>query len=193
MSTLKFHKKYVYFFTKSGKIIKSPNRVWSGGKMGAPIYAREPENQEKEKIYKLLKEGEEHIKKRLKAIILSGIHRYKISEISKILNFHPQNLRKWIHRFNRDGLESVINSPKVGIKKKFGNDLREKIIEIVHNSPRKFGYKFSHWTLHKIKEHLEKNKMVNRISYETIRRTLKEKNIDIKKLKKNLVEFYEEL
>ena len=101
MSTLKFHKKYVYFFTKSGKIIKkSPNRVWSGGKMGAPIYAREPENQEKEKIYKLLKEGEEHIKKRLKAIILSGIHRYKISEISKILNFHPQNLRKWIHRFN---------------------------------------------------------------------------------------------
>ena len=161
--------------------------------MGAPIYAREPENQEKEKIYKLLKEGEEHIKKRLKAIILSGIHRYKISEISKILNFHPQNLRKWIHRFNRDGLESVINSPKVGIKKKFGNDLREKIIEIVHNSPRKFGYKFSHWTLHKIKEHLEKNKMVNRISYETIRRILKEKNIDIKKLKKNLVEFYEEL
>ena len=120
--------------------------------MGAPIYAREPENQEKEKIYKLLKEGEEHIKKRLKAIILSGIHRYKISEISKILNFHPQNLRKWIHRFNKYGLESVINSPKVGIKKKFGNDLREKIIEIVHNSPRKFGYKFSHWLLASITE-----------------------------------------
>lgn len=160
--------------------------------MGQPLYAREPEYEEKEKIYKLLKEGEEHIKKRLKVIVLSGIHRYRVSEISKILNFHPQNLRKWIHRFNREGIESVVHPPRAG-KRKFNNDMKIKILKIVKISPRKLGYKFSYWTLNRLKEHLEKNRIVNRISHETIRRFLKEGDIDIKKLKRFYPEVPEDL
>jgi len=160
--------------------------------MGKPIYARQLKEEEKEKICQLLKEGDEHIQKRLKAITLSGVHRYKISEISRILNFHPKNLRKWINRFNKSGIDCIISSPKVGKKAKFGSELKNKIIEIVLQSPRKFGYKFSYWTLYQIKTHLEKNKIVNKISYETIRRILKEENIDTKKLRKN-VKIYEEI
>lgn len=159
--------------------------------MGAPLFAREPEKEEREKIFKLLENAEEHIRKRLKAIILSGIHRFRISEISKILNFHPKNIRKWIHKFNKNGLDAVISAPKVGKKKKFSPEIKEKIYEIIMKSPRKFGYRFTHWTLHRIKDHLEKNRLVNRISHETIRRILKEKNINTKKLRKN-IEVFEE-
>ncbi|MCD6407635.1 hypothetical protein J7L87_01115, partial [bacterium] len=62
--------------------------------MGKLLFARRPSEKEEKILYEIIKEGEEYLKKRAKAIILSGIHRYRISEISKLLHFHPQNLRK---------------------------------------------------------------------------------------------------
>ena len=152
--------------------------------MGKLLFARRPSEKEEKILYEIIKEGEEYLKKRAKAIILSGIHRYRISEISKLLHFHPQNLRKWIHRFNRWGPSSIIESPKAGKRKKFDIHVKKKIVEIVKQSPRKMGLLFSYWTLHGIKNYLEKNKIVPKISHETIRRILREANINLKKLRK---------
>jgi len=132
------------------------------------------------KLYEILKKGEEHIKKRVHAIILSGIHKYKVSEISKIVNLHPNHLRKWIKRYNKEGIDIILNSPRTGKKKKITEDIKNKIIEIAKIPPRKLGLLFSNWTLHKLKKYLEENKIIEKISHETIRKILKETNIEIK-------------
>jgi transposase len=132
------------------------------------------------KLYEILKKGEEHIKKRVHAIILSGIHKYKVSEISKIVNLHPNHLRKWIKRYNKEGIDIILNSPRTGKKKEITEDIKNKIIEIAKIPPRKLGLLFSNWTLHKLKKYLEENKIIEKISHETIRKILKETNIKIK-------------
>ncbi|MCX7917239.1 MAG: helix-turn-helix domain-containing protein [bacterium] len=132
------------------------------------------------KLYKMLRCGEEYIKKRVQTIILSGIHRYKVSEIRKIISLHPNHLRKWIHRYNEGGIEAIINSPKTGKKEKFGKKTKEKIIKIAKVSPRKLGLLFSKWTLYKLKKYLEENKIIENISHETLRKIFKEINIKLK-------------
>jgi transposase len=132
------------------------------------------------KLYEILKKGEEHIKKRVHAIILSGIHKYKVSEISKIVNLHPNHLRKWIKRYNKEGIDIILNSPRTGKKKEITEDIKNKIIEIAKIPPRKLGLLFSNWTLHKLKKYLEENKIIEKISHETIRKILKETKIEIK-------------
>lgn len=151
--------------------------------MPKPIFVREIKDEEKNKLFEIVEKGENYLKKRARAILLSGIEKYKVSEISKILNIHPNHLRKWIHRFNKKGIETILKSPKVGIRKRFDEKIKNKIIEIVHNSPRKFGFLFSSWTLYRLKEYLENNRIVNRISHETIRKILKDANINLRKMK----------
>ncbi|MCM8785166.1 MAG: helix-turn-helix domain-containing protein [Candidatus Omnitrophica bacterium] len=149
--------------------------------MGKILFAN-IKKQDVEKLFEFLKSEKEHIKKRVHLIILSGIHRYRVSEISRIVKIHPNHLRKWIHRYNKDGLEAILQSPEKGRKKNFGHDIKEKIIKIVHIPPRKLGLLFSNWTLYKLKKFLEEKKIVEKISHETIRRILKEANIDFKKI-----------
>jgi len=133
------------------------------------------------KLYEILKRGEEHIKKRVHAIILSGIHKYRVSEISKIVHLHQNHLRKWIKRYNKEGIDVILNSPKTGKKKKITENVKNKIIEIAKIPPRKLGLLFSNWTLHKLKNYLEENKIIEKISHETIRKILKETNIKLNK------------
>lgn len=148
--------------------------------MGKPIFVKEDE---KNKLIEIIEKGENYLKRRAKAILLSGIHKYRVSEISKILNIHPNHLRKWIHRYNKEGIEIILKSPKAGVRKRFGENIKNKIIEIVHKPPRKLGLLFSYWTLYRLKAYLENNRIVNKISHETIRRILKQANINLKKIK----------
>ena len=152
--------------------------------MGKLLFARKPTDEENNILVKILKEGEEYLKKRARAILLSGKDRYKISEISRIVGLHPINLRKWIHRFNMMGINSILEAPKVGLKKRFDENFKEKLIKIVKQQPRKLGLLSTYWTLHNLKEYLENKKIVLRISHETIRRILKEANLNLKELRK---------
>ncbi|MFN4226744.1 MAG: transposase [Candidatus Ratteibacteria bacterium] len=133
-------------------------------------------------LFEFLKSEKDYIRKRVQLIILSGIHKYRVSEISKIVKIHPNHLRKWIHRYNREGLNAILQSPEKGRKKNFGHDIKEKIIKTVYIPPRKLGLLFTNWTLYKLKKFLEEKKIVEKISHETIRRILKEANVDLKKM-----------
>ncbi|MCX7705993.1 MAG: helix-turn-helix domain-containing protein [bacterium] len=145
-----------------------------------PIFARAMYPGEVRRLYKLVREGKKQISKRAKAIVLSGIYRYKVSEISRMLDFHPNHLRKWIHRFNHEGIESIIDAPEIGIRRKFDESIKGKIAKIVKKPPRKYGLSFSDWTLYRLKYYLEESGIVDKISHETVRRILKEHKIDLK-------------
>ena len=34
---------------------------------------------------------------------------YTVPEIRKITNHHDNNIRKWIHRFNEDGIDGIVS------------------------------------------------------------------------------------
>ncbi|MGB9642647.1 MAG: helix-turn-helix domain-containing protein [Candidatus Ratteibacteria bacterium] len=148
-----------------------------------PIFVKKITKKERELLLHLMEKGHNYLKKRARAIFLSGVKRYEVKEIAGILGFHPNHLRKWIHRYNEAGIKAIVTSPARGIRKKFNDALRDRIINLVHVSPRKLGLKFSRWTLCKLKQYVESKEWVEKISYESIRLMLKEKNIDLKKMR----------
>ncbi|MCM8809852.1 MAG: helix-turn-helix domain-containing protein [Candidatus Omnitrophica bacterium] len=149
--------------------------------MGKLLFAN-VKKQDIEKLFEFLQSEKEYIKKRVHLIILSGIHKYRVNEISRIVKIHPNHLRKWIHRYNKYGLKAILEAPERGKRKSFGEKIKENIIKIVYIPPRKLGFLFSSWTLYKLKKFLEEKKIVNKISHETIRKILKEANINLKKI-----------
>ena len=150
------------------------------------LFARKLSDRERSILLDTLKSKYKHLKERARMILLSAEHRYRITEISRIVEIHPVNLRKWIRRFNEKGLESVLDAPKVGKKKEFDENFKEELVEIVKESPRKFGLFFSNWTLKNLKEYLEEKKIVYKVSEETIRKILREANLNLKELRKKI-------
>src|SRR4029078_9661216 len=76
-------------------------------------------------------------------IILLKDEGYTVPEIRKITNHHDNNIRKWIHSFNENGID-VITSKKHNHKQhKFTNDLEKQIVDIASANPRSFGLGFS--------------------------------------------------
>jgi dihydroorotate dehydrogenase len=42
-------------------------------------------------------------------IILLKDDGYTVPEIGKITNYHDNNIRKWIHRFNEKGIDGIVS------------------------------------------------------------------------------------
>ena len=77
-------------------------------------------------------------------IILLKDERYTVPQIRKMTNHHDHNIRKWIHRFNQQGIDGII-SKKHNHKQqyKFDNDIEKKIVDIASANPRSCGLGFS--------------------------------------------------
>ena len=58
------------------------------------------------------------------------------------------------------------------------SDVRATLVQLATTPPRELGFKLTTWTLRKLREYLIEHKIVEEISHETIRRILKDENID---------------
>lgn len=150
------------------------------------LFARRLSDRERKILLNTLEGRYKYLKERARMVLLSAEKRYRITEISRIVGIHPINVRKWIHRFNEEGLESILYAPKVGKKKEFDENFKEKLLEIVRKSPRRLGLFLPNWTLRSLKEYLEEKKIVYRVSEETIRKILQEANLSLKELRKKI-------
>lgn len=76
-------------------------------------------------------------------IILLKDEGYTVPEIRKITNHHDNNIRKWIHRFNEQGLDGITSKIHKHKPIKITDDIEKKIVEIVTKNPRKdYDYHF---------------------------------------------------
>jgi transposase len=82
-----------------------------------------------------------------------------------------------IHAFDEFGFDSL--NPKVGTGRPqtFEPAIRERIVAIALAPPTTFGEPLTRWSLRRLKGYLERRKIVPRISIETLRSILREKNV----------------
>ncbi len=111
------------------------------------------------------------LKHRARVILLS-LDGYRIPEIGDIVQAHPANLRKWIHRYNRDGSNGLVSTRSGGAKPRFTEDQKRRIVALAQTRPRELGLNFTKWTLHRLAEQAEKQQIVDRISHEYVRQIL---------------------
>ena len=93
-------------------------------------------------------------------------------------------VRRAIKDFNNKGLAFLIRGKTTGRKKKFTEEQRAKILEVINTDPRKLGQNVTTWSLPKLKNYFVENKIVEKISIETIRTIMRKENIKYKKSRK---------
>jgi transposase len=136
------------------------------------LYARVPSPGERQRLEAIQGSREDReLGKRARIVMLSA-QKQKIHEISGVVGLHPINVRKWIHRFNRYGIDGLYPRRSPGRPRLFDEEQRQAIVEMATADPQDLGLQFPGWSLQRLRSQLIQQGVVKEISAETIRQEL---------------------
>ncbi|HND20404.1 MAG TPA: helix-turn-helix domain-containing protein, partial [Acidobacteriota bacterium] len=140
--------------------------------MSQPLFVRDLTDTERATLTEWLACDDTEKVHRAKVILYSDA-RKTAYEIGELLSSHPDNLKKWIREFNRQGLEGIIVR-KRGPQGKFSAEQINQILELYRQPPRRLGYNFDYWTPQKLANIVMERGIVPAISHVTMRQILRE-------------------
>lgn len=149
-----------------------------------PIFVRELSKTEKTELEKLLKSPNTRLYKRARVIWLSAIQHLKAPQIAKIVDLHLINVRLWIKRFNRQGIDSLKPKFSPGRPKEINPQQRKALIKLVKTKPTEFGLSWSSWSLRGLCKIAIKEEIVKTISPEYMRRIIVQEGYSYKRSKR---------
>lgn len=149
-----------------------------------PIFVRKLSKIEKTELKKLLKSTNTRLYKRARVIWLSAIKRLKAPEIVKIVDLHLNKVRKYIWRFNQEGIVGLYQKPSGGRPREIKEKQRTEIIRLLKTKPGAFGLAWSSWSLRGLCAIAIKEKVVKTISPEWMRRVIAEEGYSYKRSKR---------
>lgn len=114
-------------------------------------------------------------------IVLLSSQGYSSTEIAYLVGRHPATVRKWIHRWNEQGISSLINALSPGRKRICTEGQIREIVEIALTEPRALGQPYSRWSLHRLVRYLIETGVVETISHDTVWRILRARGIHFQK------------
>ena len=145
------------------------------------LYVRSLSEKEHTQLEEMIAEPKpETLGTRAHIVMLSG-QGYSSTEIASLVGRHPASVRKWIHRFNKRGISSLINAPSPGRKRSYSDEQAQQMVEIALTEPRALGQPYSRWSLHRLVRYLMETKVVKTISHDTVLRILRAKGIRFQK------------
>lgn len=97
---------------------------------------------------------------------------YAWEEVALILGRSPKQIRKWVKRYNKHGLEGLKSRKQKGNDPKLSALQKAEFKELVEQSPRDKGYPFSNWNTKNLKAVVQDLFSIT-VSQETVRRTLR--------------------
>ena len=117
-------------------------------------------------------------------ILIASDQGMKSPEIGHLYHLSADYVRKVIHRFNEEGMESVQSGyARCGREPVFTPEECSLIVEVASTPPKALGLPFSHWSLPKLRDYVMKQKVVVSISHEQIRQILKRANWSLQRVK----------
>ena len=142
--------------------------------MKTPIFVRSFSEEEREALQAGLRSKDTFTMRRCQALLASSRGEYA-PRIAASLGCGPQTVRDAIHDFNERGVDALVarSSRPRRTRDAFDEESAELLREMLHRSPREFGYDTSLWTLEMAAEaSFEEGLTERRVSGETIRSTL---------------------
>jgi len=77
-------------------------------------------------------------------------------QVAEELFITPQIIRKWIHRWNEQGPNGLVDIPQSGRPSFLTEEEQAELIQDVLKSPRELGFDYSNWMLKIIVEHVKR-------------------------------------
>ncbi|MEK6301105.1 MAG: sigma 54-interacting transcriptional regulator [Acidobacteriota bacterium] len=108
-------------------------------------------------------------------VILLSAEGKTAAEISQQIGSHASNVKKWIRRFNEQGLIGISakkRGPQGGPRPTFTAEHTEAILRLSRTEPATLGYTFKEWTPQKLATAAVERGIVESISHVTVRQVL---------------------
>ncbi len=106
-------------------------------------------------------------------IILARSEGRSLSETAKILDVDRATVRRWLLRFERDGMRGLMHaSTGKTRKRRFNDTVRDAIARFAMASPVSAGEPFNHWSLRRLRQHVLRRGIVQEVSVEGLRQLL---------------------
>lgn len=141
------------------------------------LYVRELNMDEWNTLERLVQQPENDLPVQRLMIVLLSAQGERVQEVSKEVELHPINVRKWIHRFNQSGFEGLRSGKSPGRPPVFSAKQRNRIVDIANTDPKQLGLNFGRWSLQRLRKYLVHIELVEHISVETIRQILRDNGV----------------
>lgn len=112
------------------------------------------------------------LQRRAQMILLAAEKRLVASEIAEIVRESDQTVRRWLKRYQAEGIEGLKDSPRPGGERATTEAYRKQLLETVRRRPRSLDQPYSLWTLQRLADYMAEQTGI-RVSDETVRRELK--------------------
>ena len=122
-----------------------------------------------DEVYRKSKDG--RLRLRAHIILLAAEQGMVAPQIAAIVRLNEESVRKWLKRYQAEGIEGLKDNPRPGMEPTVTEDYRAKLVNAVRRRPRSLGLPFSMWTLQRLADYLAEETGL-RVSYETVRRYL---------------------
>lgn len=116
------------------------------------------------------------VRTRAQMILLAFEQRMVAAQIANIVRKDEQTVRRWIKRFNQEGVEGLSDAPRSGARRKVTDSYRERLLTVVRRRPRSLEQPYSLWTLARLADFMAEETGL-RVSAETVRLILKTNEI----------------
>src|SRR5580765_3842167 len=80
-----------------------------------------------------------------------------LAEASEWVGLHYTNAHIWVKRFPEAGVAGLLDHPKSGRPRRYGDDVTTEVIKVAAARPKDLGLKFTTWSLPKLQEYLREN------------------------------------
>lgn len=127
-------------------------------------------------LYRRTKDA--RVRNRAQMILLGAENKLTATQIAKIVRQDEQTVRRWIKRFNAEGISGLFDEPKSGSPKQVTDAYRERLLVVVRRRPRSLKQPYSLWTLQRLVDFMAEEPGL-RFSTETVRLILKANDIVI--------------
>lgn len=144
--------------------------------MRKPIFIRPLTDDEREKIQAGLRSSDAFVLRRCQ-MLLASAREQRAPAIAEQLGCNDQTVRNVIHSFNSSGLAVLQEgSPRPHhLRNSFSEEDSQQLKDLLHRSPRDFGYDRGTWTLEMAASvSFAQGLTASKVSTETIRRALKQ-------------------
>ena len=118
------------------------------------------------------------IRTRAQMILLAIEESMTAPQIARLVRKNEQTVRRWIKRFNSEGINGLYDAPRTGSPSKVTQKYKNKLLLSVRQRPRSLKQPYSLWTLQRLADYLAEETGL-RFSSETVRLILKANDIVI--------------
>ncbi len=93
--------------------------------------------QEWDELYRTTKDV--RLRTRAQRVLLSGEQGLIASEIAVLVRRNSESVRKWLKRYQAEGVSGLYDEPRSGAPGKVTQTYKEKLVETVRQRPRSLG------------------------------------------------------